>query len=96
MVGRSHLTYGLRAWAPAKVDWVSSTPCDQLGEGEMGRLQMSATFPRIEPDKLAEFKMLAGEILEIVRGEEGTLQFAAYSARKGVARRYRGETRSDE
>ena len=41
----------------------------------MDKLQVSATFPDISPDKLDQFKQLAAEMLELTRGEQGTLQY---------------------
>ena len=41
----------------------------------MDKLQISATFPNIAAGKLAEFKKLAAEALEITRGEPGCLQY---------------------
>jgi hypothetical protein len=39
------------------------------------KLQASAKFPAIEPGNVSEFKQLAAELLEVARGELGTLQY---------------------
>ena len=41
----------------------------------MEHIQVTATFPKITPDNLDEFKRLAGEALKIVAGEPGALQY---------------------
>ena len=41
----------------------------------MEQIQASATYPTIAADNVSEFKRLAAELLEAVRGEAGTLQF---------------------
>ena len=41
----------------------------------MDELQVSARFPDIKRDNLDEFKKLAAEMLEITKGEPGTLQY---------------------
>jgi len=39
------------------------------------QIQVTATFPKIAPGDLAEFKRLAGQALELTKGEAGTLQY---------------------
>jgi len=39
------------------------------------RVQVTATFPKITPDNLDEFKRLAGEALKVASGEPGLLQY---------------------
>ena len=41
----------------------------------MEQIQITATFPKIAPGDLAEFKRLAAEALEVTKAEEGTLQY---------------------
>ena len=41
----------------------------------METLQASAKYPAIAPGDLSEFKQLAAELLEVARGELGTLQY---------------------
>jgi len=41
----------------------------------MDKLQVSARFPNIKRNNLDEFKKLAAEMLEITKGEPGTLQY---------------------
>jgi quinol monooxygenase YgiN len=41
----------------------------------MKQLQVTATFPSIAPENLAEFKELAARALEITKGDAGALQY---------------------
>ena len=41
----------------------------------MDQIQVTATVPRIAPDRLAEFKRVAARALELTREEAGTLQY---------------------
>ena len=41
----------------------------------MNQRQITGTFPTISPGNLDEFKRLAGEAMQITRGEAGTLQY---------------------
>ena len=41
----------------------------------MNQLQVSARFPSIAPNQLAEFKTVAAEFIAIARDEPGTLRF---------------------
>ena len=44
----------------------------------MDQLQVSARFPRIDPAHLAEFKIVAAELVALTRAEPGTLNYALY------------------
>lgn len=41
----------------------------------MDKIQLTATFPAIDPADLSAFKELAAESIELVRSEPGTLQY---------------------
>ena len=41
----------------------------------MEAIQASAKFPAIAPGNVSEFKQLATELLEVARGEPGTLEY---------------------
>ena len=41
----------------------------------MERIQVTATFPKITPDNLDEFKSIAVDALKIATGEPGVLQY---------------------
>lgn len=41
----------------------------------MEQIQITATFPKIAPGDLAEFKRLAAQALEITKGEAAALQY---------------------
>lgn len=44
----------------------------------MDQLQISARFPHIDPSKLAEFKVVAAELIALARAETGTVQYALF------------------
>ena len=44
----------------------------------MEQLQITATFPTIASENLAQFKQLAAQALEITKGESATLQYDWY------------------
>ena len=41
----------------------------------MEQLQVTATFPSIAKEDLDEFRRLAGELMELTKGEDGVLQY---------------------
>jgi quinol monooxygenase YgiN len=45
------------------------------GGTSVDQIQVTATFPSITPDNLAEFKALAGDALKIALDEPGLLQY---------------------
>ena len=44
----------------------------------MQQLQVSARFPQIDPEHLAEFKIVAAELIALARAEHGTLHFTLF------------------
>jgi hypothetical protein len=45
------------------------------GGKPVDHIQVTATFPKIAPDNLAEFKRLAGEAVKVAADESGVLQY---------------------
>ncbi|MGH8971937.1 MAG: putative quinol monooxygenase [Acidimicrobiia bacterium] len=41
----------------------------------MEQIQVTATFPNIAPDNLAEFKRMGGDVMKIAAEEHGVLQY---------------------
>ena len=41
----------------------------------MEQIQISVVFPRIDPDRIGNFKQIAGKMLDITRGDPGNLQY---------------------
>lgn len=49
----------------------------------MESIQATAIFPAIAPDGAAEFKQLAGDLLELVATEPGTIQYDWFFSQDG-------------
>ena len=58
--------------------------CQEFG---LEQIQISAVFPRIDPDRLGNFKQIAGKMLDITRSDPGNLQYDWFLTRTRPAAR---------
>lgn len=50
----------------------------------MGQIHINAVFADIDPARLDEFKVLAGELLQITKADDGVLQYDWYLSDDGT------------